>query len=118
MYLINCTGLCGLRIDNCDERLVYKNGDIFGTKGDTHACNISPKTPEFVLTNDGVNLLIRLGLKEKIIFNLLFHFYFLIQDFSLNMPLINLKLYQLIDTEKMEETVSQNFYLGPGHSFM
>ena len=79
---------------------------------------MSPKTPVFFLSNDGVNLIIRLELKGKIIFNLLFHFYFLIQDLSLNMPLINLKLCKLIDTNQMEGTVSQNFYLGPGYNFM
>ena len=79
---------------------------------------MSPESPDFFLSNDGVNLLFRLELKEKIIFNLLFHFYFLIQDFSLNMPMINFKLHKLIDTNQMEGTVSQNFYLGPGYNFM
>ena len=51
-------------------------------------------------------------------FNLLFHFYFLIQDFSLNMPLINLKIYNLIDTNQMEGTVSLIFSLGRGYNFM
>ena len=107
-----------LRIDNCDERLVYKNGDIFGTKGDIYTCNTSPKSLDFSLSNDGVKLLIRLKLKERRIFNLLFHFYFLIHDFSLNMLLINLILYTLIDNSQMEGTVSQIFYLGPGYNFM
>ena len=48
-------GSKGLRIDNCDERLDYKNGDKFGTKGDTYTCNISPESPDFPLSNDGVN---------------------------------------------------------------
>ena len=50
--------------------------------------------------------------------NLLFHFYFLIQDFSLNIPLMNLILYKLIEINQMGGTVSQNFYLGPGYNFM
>ena len=54
-----------LRIENCDERLVYKKGDIFGIKGDTYTCNMSPESPDFFLCNHGVNLLIRLKLKEK-----------------------------------------------------
>ena len=52
------------------------------------------------------------------IFNLCFHFYFFIQDFSLNMPLINLKLYKPADNIQEEGTVSQIFYLGPCYSFM
>ena len=107
-----------LRIDNCDERLDYKNGDKFGTKDDTYTCNISTESPGFSLSNDGVNLLIPLKLKGKYFFKLLFHFYFLIQDFSLTMSLINLKLYKLIDINQMEGTVSQIFYLGPGYNFM
>ena len=54
-----------LRIDNCDEQLVYKNGDIFRTKGDTYTCNISLKRSDFSLSYDVVKLLIRLTLKEK-----------------------------------------------------
>ena len=46
-----------LRINNCDERLVYKNGEIFGTKGDTYTCNISPKSPDFFLSNEGGKLI-------------------------------------------------------------
>ena len=56
--------------------------------------------------------------KEQCFFNLLFHFYFLIQDFSLKMPLINLKLYKLVNNNQMEGTVSQILYLGPGYDFM
>ena len=54
-----------LRIDYCDEWPIYKNGDIFGTKGDTYICNISPKTPNFSLSNDVSNLLIRIRFKER-----------------------------------------------------
>ena len=80
----------------------------------THAiCPLNPLN--FFLSNGGVNLFIHL---EKIISNLLFHFNLLIQDVSLNMPLINLKLYKLIDSNQIEGTMSQNFYLGPGYNFM
>ena len=54
-----------LRIDNCDEQLVYKNGDIFGTKGDTYTRNISSKRSNLSLSYDVVKLLTRLKLKEK-----------------------------------------------------
>ena len=30
-----------LRIDYCDERLDYLNGDISDTKGGTYSCNVS-----------------------------------------------------------------------------
>ena len=88
---------------------VDKNDDIFGTKGDTYTCNISPKRSDFSLSYDVVKLLIRLKLKEKRIFNLLFHFYFLIRDFSLNMSLINLRFYKLVNHNQMEVTVSRIF---------
>ena len=42
-----------LRIDNCDERRVYKNEDISGAKGGTYnMLNTSPKSSEFCLSND------------------------------------------------------------------
>ena len=41
-----------LRIDYCDERLVYSNGDISVTKGDTYTNNISIKRPDYSLSND------------------------------------------------------------------
>ena len=41
-----------LRIDYCDERLVYSNGDISVTKGDTYTNITSIKSPDFPLFND------------------------------------------------------------------
>ena len=41
-----------LRIDYCDERLVYTNGDISVTKSSTHTNHTSIKSPDFSLFND------------------------------------------------------------------
>ena len=41
-----------LRIDNCDERRVYKLEDISGPKGGTYMFNTSPKSSDFCLSND------------------------------------------------------------------
>ena len=41
-----------LRIDYCDERLVYSNGDISVTKGSTYTNNTSIKSPDVSLFND------------------------------------------------------------------
>ena len=41
-----------LRIDYCDERLVYSNGDISVIKGGTNTNNTSMKSPDFSLFND------------------------------------------------------------------
>ena len=43
-----------LRIDNCDERLVYKSEDNCGPKGGTYMFNTSPKSSYFCLSNDVV----------------------------------------------------------------
>ena len=65
-----------LRIDNCDEQLVYKKGDIFGPKGDTYTCIIYPKSSDFFLCYDVVKLLIRLKLKENDFLTYYFTFIF------------------------------------------
>ena len=111
-------GSKGLRIDNCDEGPVYKNGDIFGTKGDTYICSTSPKSPYFSPSNDGENLLFGLKLQKESFSNLFFYFYFLIQDFVLDKPLVTLKLCKLVDNIQFEGTVSQIFYLGLTFDFM
>ena len=41
-----------LRIDNCDERRVYKSEDISGPKGGTYMFNTSPKSSDLYLYND------------------------------------------------------------------
>ena len=41
-----------LRIDYCDERLVYSNDDISVTKGGTYINNTPIKRPDFSLFND------------------------------------------------------------------
>ena len=41
-----------LRIDNCDERRIYKNEDISRPKGGTFTFNTSPKSSEFCPSND------------------------------------------------------------------
>ena len=41
-----------LRIDNCDERRIYKSEDISGPKGDIYMFNTSPKSLDFCLSND------------------------------------------------------------------
>ena len=43
---------CILRIDNCDERRIYKSEDISGPKGDIYMFNTSPKSLDFCLSND------------------------------------------------------------------
>ena len=43
-------------------------------------------------------------------FNLFFHFYFFTQDFFLNKPFINLKLYKLVDNIQFEGIMSQIRY--------
>ena len=101
-----------LRIDNCDERPVYKSGNYFGTKGDTCICHISPKSSYFSPSN-GANFLILLKLQKKYYF----HFFF-IQDFPLNKPLNNLKIYKLVHNIQLEGTVSQIFYSGLRFDFM
>ena len=40
-----------LRIDNCDERRVYRCEDISGPKGGTYMFNTSPKSSDFCLSN-------------------------------------------------------------------
>ena len=49
------TKLCAhptLRINYCDERLVYSNGDISVTKGGTYTNSTSMKSPDVPLFND------------------------------------------------------------------
>ena len=41
-----------LRIDNCDERRIYKSEDISRPKGGTFTFNTSPKSSDFCLSND------------------------------------------------------------------
>ena len=41
-----------LRIDNCDERRVYKSKYISGPKGGTYTFNTLPKSSDFCLSND------------------------------------------------------------------
>ena len=41
-----------LRIDNCDERSFYKEGDISGLKGATSINDISIESPDFSLLYD------------------------------------------------------------------
>ena len=41
-----------LRIDNCDERRVYKREDISGPKGGTYMFDTSPKSSDVCLSND------------------------------------------------------------------
>ena len=60
----------------------------------------------------------RLESKKKGILNLFFHFYFFIQDCSLNIALISFKLYKHIDNIHLEGTVSQNFNIGSRFVFM
>ena len=40
-----------LRIDNCDERRVYKSEDISGPEDSICMFNTSPKSPDFCLSN-------------------------------------------------------------------
>ena len=47
-----------------------------------------------------------------------FHFYFSIQDFSLNIAFIILKVYQHVHNIHLEETVSQFLYTGLSFLFM
>ena len=61
---------------------------------------------------------IRLESKKKGILNLFFHFYFLIQECSLNIALISFKLYKHIDNIHSEGNVSQNCNIGPSFVFM
>ena len=44
--------LISLRIDNCDERRIYKSGDISRPKGGIFTFNTSPKSSDFCLSND------------------------------------------------------------------
>ena len=41
-----------LRIDNCDERRVYKSKYISGPKVGTYTFNTLPKSSDFCLSND------------------------------------------------------------------
>ena len=41
-----------LKIDYCDERLVYSNDDISVTRGGTYTNNTSIKSPDSSLFND------------------------------------------------------------------
>ena len=51
--LVGSATFCSiLRIDNCDERRVYKSEDISGPKGGTHMFNTSPKSSDSCLSND------------------------------------------------------------------
>ena len=56
LYTFKCLGkqtvFVELRIDNCDERRVYKLEDISGPKGGTYMFNTSPKSSDFCLSND------------------------------------------------------------------
>ena len=60
----------------------------------------------------------RLESKKEGILNLFFHFYFLIQDCSLDIALISFKLYKHIDNIHSKGTVSQNFNIGPSFVIM
>ena len=53
-----------------------------------------------------------------LILNLLFHFYFLNMDISLNSYTLVIKFYTNILNSPVEGTVSQIFYLGLGFYFM
>ena len=66
-------------------------------------------------------LLLRLNLgilKEIKIKNYLFHFYFLIQDYSFTIRNTWVKFYTLVNNINMEGTVSQIFDIGPRFIFM
>ena len=54
MHLVMVTEVCGkvLRIDYCDERLVYLYDSSSGTKGGTYVFNISNESLHFCLSND------------------------------------------------------------------
>ena len=52
------------------------------------------------------------------ILNLFFHFYFLIQDFSLVVRLTIVKLDQAVYNIHLEGTLSQNVDIGPSFIFM
>ena len=53
-----------LRIDYCDERLVYSSGDISLTKGGIYTNNTSIKSSDFSPFNDITYLSILLKSKE------------------------------------------------------
>ena len=74
--------------------------------------NTSPKSSDFCLSNDVWLELTRRNFKKKNILKPIFHFYFLIQDFSLNMEFFILKLYLHVYNIHSEGTVSQHFKIG------
>ena len=49
---VRTKGISSLRIDNCDERRIYKSEDISRPKGGTFTFNTSPKSSDFCLSND------------------------------------------------------------------
>ena len=73
-----------LRIDYCDERLVYLNGYICRTSGGTYTYYTSIKSPDFPI----------------------FNFYFFIQDISLGMALIISKFYMPVVNNHMDLRLS------------
>ena len=62
---MNPIGRVALRIDNCDERRVYKSEDISGPKGGTYMFNTSTKSSDFCLSNYVWWKLTRLNSKKK-----------------------------------------------------
>ena len=78
----------------------------------------SAKSLHFYLSNGTKLVLAGLKLKGDKRLNLFFNFYFLIQDFSLNVTLIFSKLDMHIHNIHLEGTVSQIFYIGPCFIFM
>ena len=76
------------------------------------------KSPYFSLSNDITYMSIRFISKEKRILNLFFHFYFLIQDFSLNIAWILSIFNNHFDNIHSEGTLSQNFVIDLSFIFM
>ena len=74
---------------------------------------MSIKSPDFSLLNDKTKMTTRFESKD-----LFFHFYFLIQDSSLNIALIFLKLYKHVDNINLKGTLSQISDIGPSFIFM
>ena len=65
------------------------------------------------ITKTSISLILRVGHTHAI-----HHFYFFIQDFSLNITWILLILYRHVHNIHMEGTVSQIFYLGLSFIFI
>ena len=56
--------------------------------------------------------------RKMCIFNLFFHFYFLKQNFSLNISFTHFKLYRYVTNILMDGTVSQILYLWLSFDFI